>query len=118
MRFIEILAGKADVQNHDLMIRAIGEDGKETELRFASAAIGSLIALALSEAGKLPNNPYKQIMTLTNAQLFQVQAPDRVGLELHFDQGIRLPVLFPRIGIVALRKALSAVEALGKQRRV
>jgi hypothetical protein len=37
--------------NHDLIIRAIGEDGKETELRFGSAGIGNFCEL---EKRRLP----------------------------------------------------------------
>ena len=116
MRFDEILGGAADTKNNQLIVRAVGEGGQETELRFGSGAIANLITVVLSEAGKLPSNPYTQLMTLTGAKLFQVQADGRVGLELQLDKGLRLPVLFPRTGIAALRNALSAVEAQGKRR--
>jgi hypothetical protein len=51
-----------------------------------------------------------QPLTLNSGRPFQV-SDDRVGLELTLDNGLRLPVVFPRSAIKALRKSLDALDS-------
>jgi hypothetical protein len=106
-----MLGVEPDRQNNVLRLRFCDPSNNVYALDLAEPMIGGLTAALVGQIGQLKQSGVGQPMTLTSGRPFQI-GDGRIGLELTLDNALRLPVLFPKEAIPALRKTLDELERL------
>jgi hypothetical protein len=104
-----MLGIEPDPPNNLLRLRFKDKEDNVYALDLGVSILGGLIAGLMGVLGHLRGTGIAQPMTLNSGRPF-VLADGRAGLEMTLESVLRLPVLFPREAIPALRKTLDELE--------
>jgi hypothetical protein len=96
-----------------LRLRCRDAENNVYTIDLTAPMVGGL-AVALTQQAAQVQGSVGQPMTLNAGRPFSI-ADGRIGLELTLDNGLRLPVLFPKESLPVLRKTIDELERLSKQ---
>jgi hypothetical protein len=112
-RMAAVLSIIADQASSTLQVSMRDDDNTVYQLDLPDGLVGGLIVSLISQIQHLRPSGVAQPMTLNSGRSFAL--PDgRIGLELLLENAVRLPVLFPKEAIGALRDTLEELERLSQ----
>ncbi len=115
--FVALHSTDIDDQTGDIIARFKAPDGKIFRVQFAAGIVPALTVILLAQAGRgksraaSPQEFHQQPLTLTGCRPF-VGPKGQPGLELHFDEGLAVPVSIPRGAAIPLRNELAKLHGL------
>ena len=112
-RMAAVLSIIADQASSTLQVSMRDDDNTVYQLDLPDGLVGGLIVSLISQIQHLRPSGVAQPMTLNSGRSFAL--PDgRIGLELLLENAVRLPVLFPKEAIGALRDTLEELDRLSQ----
>jgi hypothetical protein len=104
----------AKLSENSAEVRFRDSKGQAYVIDFPEPILGGMIAALLAIAPQLKPSGAGQVLNMTSGRVFSL--PDgRIGLELTLEGTLRLPLIFQKKGIAALRKSLDQLEAQSKK---
>jgi hypothetical protein len=112
-RMAAVLSIIADQASSTLQVSMRDDENTVYQMDLPDGLVGGLIVSLISQIQHLRPSGVAQPMTLNSGRSFAL--PDgRIGLELLLENAVRLPVLFPKEAIGALRETLEELERLSQ----
>jgi hypothetical protein len=112
-RMAAVLSIIADQASSTLQVSMRDDDNTVYQMDLPDGLVGGLIVSLISQIQHLRPSGVAQPMTLNSGRSFAL--PDgRIGLELLLENAVRLPVLFPKEAIGALRETLEELDRLAQ----
>ncbi len=112
-RMAAVLSIIADQASSTLQVSMRDDENTVYQMDLPDGLVGGLIVSLISQIQHLRPSGVAQPMTLNSGRSFAL--PDgRIGLELLLENAVRLPVLFPKEAIGALRETLEELDRLSQ----